>query len=69
MKAEIETYTAIVLTVVLVSWIAFFAGSLASALDSVASLDIQSDDIAYPSARQKVRCIMPPAQQKYCGID
>jgi len=26
------------------------------------------NNVASVSASQKVRCIMPPAQQKYCGL-
>jgi hypothetical protein len=69
MKAKIEAFTAIAVTVALVSGFAFSAATLALALERVATLDIKSNDIALMSASHKVRCIMPPAQQKFCGVE
>jgi hypothetical protein len=69
MKAKIEAFTAIAVTVALVSSFAFSAATLALALESVATLDIKSNDIALMSASHKVRCIMPPAQRKFCSVE
>ena len=69
MKAKIENFAAVALCVALVSGIVFSAAGLAVALERVAALDIQSGDVAFMSASHKARCIMPPAQQKFCGAE
>jgi hypothetical protein len=69
MKAKIETFTATVLIVALISGFVVSAASLAVALETVATLDIQSSDVAFMPASQKTRCIMPPAQQRFCGAE
>jgi hypothetical protein len=66
---KVSSFAAIALTVALVSGFAFSAATLAVALERVAALDVESNGIAYMSASHKVRCIMPPAQQKYCGVE
>ena len=68
MKTKIEAFTAIVLTVVLVSGFAFSAATLAVALERVAALDLQTDGIVHMSASHKVRCIMPPALRTSCNL-
>lgn len=68
MKTKIEAFTAIALTVALVSGFAFSAATLAVALERVATLDIHSDGIAHMSASHTVRCIMPPALRTYCNF-
>ena len=65
---KVSFFTAIALTVALFSGFAFSAATLAVALERVATLDIQSNDIVHMSASQKVRCIVPPAVRTSCGL-
>lgn len=67
-RLNAASFAAVALTIMLVSGVAYFA--LAQTLTQVAALD--SDDgygIAHMAASRKVRCIMPPAQQKFCGVE
>ena len=63
-NTKIASFAAVALTVALVSGFVQLA-PLAEALSQAATTGSQS--IATMSASQKVRCIMPPAQQKFCG--
>jgi hypothetical protein len=67
MTTKISTFTSVALTVVLVCGLTYSAAALAQALAQAATLELQSDDIAYMSASHKVRCIMPAAWQRDCG--
>ena len=62
---KIASIAAAALTAALVSGFVQFA-PVAQALTQAAIAE--SNNIATVSASQKVRCIMPPAQQKFCGL-
>ena len=66
MNTKIATFAAIALTAALLSGFVYSAPSFAQAL-AQATLDNQN--IAPMTASQKVRCIMPVAQQKFCGVE
>jgi len=55
---------AVALTTALVSG---FAYSASTSADAVTQAAFHNRGIASMNASQKVRCIMPVAQQKYCG--
>jgi hypothetical protein len=61
---KIASIAAIALTAALVAGFQF-APTFALALTQVATAE---SNIATVSASQKTRCIMPPAQQKFCGL-
>ena len=61
---KIASIAAVALTAALVASFQF-APALAQATTQVATAE---SNIATVSASQKVRCIMPPAQQKFCGL-
>ena len=62
MNTRIATFAAVTLTAALVSGIVYSAPTSVPSLTHAAF-----DNEVVVSASQKVRCIMPPAQQKYCG--
>jgi hypothetical protein len=65
---KIASFAAIALTAVLVSGFVQFA-PIAQALTQTVAADSQNrQDRAHMSASQVVRCTMPPAHQKFCGL-
>jgi len=62
MNTKIASFAAVALITTLV------AGFVQVAPVTQAFDTPNSQDIASVSASQKVRCIMPPAQQKFCGL-
>ena len=64
MNTKIASIAAIAFTAALVSGLVQFAPAVAQSPTEIAAV---SQNVIYLSASQKVRCIMPVAQQKYCG--
>jgi hypothetical protein len=64
---KVASFAAVALTAVLVSGFAQFA-PIAQALTQAAADSQNRQDRAYLSASQVVRCTMPPAHQKFCGL-
>ena len=65
MNTKTATFATVALTAALVSGFVQFAPAIAQSTVAVVAANSQ---VAAPmTAAQKTRCIMPAAQQKYCG--